>query len=223
MQFRKGLFVKSSSLRHTSCSQLVNNHIGKAHLGRTETTVIEELRKGRFQVENDDRLPAPSTLELKVGAQVMFTKNDEEKKWVNGTLGKVVRLTPTTISVEVNDDHFSENYVFHRAVWEKYVYEYNIDKEKIERKTIGSYTQFPLILAWAITIHKSQGKTLPKVFIDTGRGAFAEGQVYVALSRVRSMNDVQLARPLRGNEIRCSEEINRFDNYLSKVTQPSST
>ena len=142
----------------------------------------------------------------------MFIKNDPQKQWVNGTLGVVTKLTPTKIYVESRSEEFDVA----QASWEKIEYQYNAETDKLERIVIGSYTQFPLMLAWAITIHKSQGKTLPKIIVNTGGRSFATGQVYVALSRVRSLEDIQIAHPIKKSEIICSEDVLRFDEILSK-------
>jgi ATP-dependent exoDNAse (exonuclease V) alpha subunit len=93
------------------------------------------------------------------------------------------------------------------AVWEFLRYKYDYEKERVVTDVIGTYTQFPLMLAWAVTIHKSQGKTLDRIHVDLGRGAFAPGQAYVALSRCRSIRDISLARPLKGTDIRIDQRI----------------
>ena len=170
--------------------------------------------EGRFS-EKDTRLPSPYNLVLKQGAQVMFTKNDEEKRWVNGSLGIVKKLESDIIFVELLDQSGFE-YDVKKAIWLDYKYEYDPDKDRIVTKEVGKYTQYPLMLAWAITIHKSQGKTLSNVFVDLGHGAFASGQVYVALSRVRALDEIRLARPIKQNEIKCDLQIKRFYESLSQ-------
>lgn len=172
---------------------------------------------GHFRVEKD-RLPAPVNLTLKPDAQVMFTKNDDSKRWVNGTLGRVIELEPKTVRVEIEDGGYREPFEVEPVTWEQYSYEYDSVEDRIVAKVVGRYTQIPLMLAWAITIHKAQGKTLSRIFIDLGNQAFAPGQVYVALSRVRSMQDLRLARPIRENEVRCHPEIRRFYYQLMKMT-----
>lgn len=152
------------------------------------------------------RLPAPEELILKVGAQVMFVKNDSEGRWVNGTIGLVEKLGNEVISIKVGD-------VVHEVEpekWKTIGYEFSEEKGEIAEKTLGTYTQFPLTLAWAITIHKSQGKTLERVIIDLGSGAFAAGQLYVALSRCKSLAGIALKQPITHADIRCDAEVVEF-------------
>jgi len=170
--------------------------------------LMEGELEGKFNF-NRDRLPSPLDLRLKVGARVMFTKNDEQRRWVNGTMGVVREIDGDSIRVEVD----GKTRDVERTSWETYEYEFDAKQDCILSKPRGTYTQYPLMLAWAVTIHKSQGKTLDNVLIDLGHGAFASGQVYVALSRCRSIEGIKLARPLRASDIRCDPTIRRF--YLS--------
>lgn len=181
---------------------------------QTYTGTIE----GEFHAEND-RLPSPLNLTLKPGAQVMFTKNDDNKRWVNGSLGHIVELGAQTVRVELDEEGYGEIYEVSPATWEQYKYEYDPSEDRIVAKVVGLYTQLPLMLAWAVTIHKAQGKTLSKVFVDFGHRAFAPGQVYVALSRVRALQDIRLARPIREEEVRCDRETKRFYHQLLEMTQ----
>lgn len=160
---------------------------------------------GTFNV-NGDRLPAPQELRLKEGAQVMLTKNDPEGRWVNGSLGTVEAMKKDAIMVRVD----GECYRVEAEKWKTLGYEYDEDEEKIVEKTLGSYTQFPLTLAWAITIHKSQGKTLKRAIIDLGSGAFAPGQLYVALSRCVSLDGIALKKPINAADIRCDGQVMEF-------------
>ena len=146
-------------------------------------------------------------LELKVGAQVMFLRNDSEGKWANGTIGKITSLENDKVNVELNS---GEVHSVVRESWEAYDDKYNPETKVCEKELVGSITQFPLRLAWAITIHKSQGLTFDKVAIDFGKGAFTHGQAYVALSRARSLEGIQLVRPIEQNSIRVSREILSF-------------
>jgi ATP-dependent exoDNAse (exonuclease V) alpha subunit len=141
----------------------------------------------------------------------MFTKNDMDKRWVNGTLGRVVALTDRSMQVEIFGDSIPGGvHDVSREKWEAYKYEYDEQEKKIKPVVTGEYVQFPLMLAWAVTIHKSQGKTLDQVRVDLGNGAFASGQVYVALSRCRKLSDVHLVRPIQQQDIKCDERIKRF-------------
>lgn len=165
--------------------------------------------KGKLNIE-EERLPAPLNLALKLGAQVMFTKNDSGKRWVNGTIGRVHAILDNSIQVELITDHPGTCHEVTREKWESYRYKYDYAKDRIQMEVVGEYTQFPLMLAWAVTIHKSQGKTLEKVRVDLGTGAFAHGQVYVALSRCRSLEDIRLVRPIQASEVQCDPRIKRF-------------
>lgn len=156
------------------------------------------------------RLPAPGQLTLKPGAQVMFVKNDSDGRWVNGTIGRVEKLDAQTIDVRVGDAiHGVE-----RETWKSIGYELDKATGTIIEKELGSYTQFPLVLAWAITIHKSQGKTLERVIIDLGNGAFAPGQLYVALSRCKSLSGIALKTPVTQADIRCDAQVVEFMRKL---------
>ncbi|MDP3787189.1 MAG: AAA family ATPase, partial [Candidatus Omnitrophota bacterium] len=134
------------------------------------------LTSGKFE---ESAYPTDTSLKLKKGAQVILIKNDPGKLWVNGTLAKVVALSNDSIVVDINGRTCDVPVV----KWQKIEYNYNEDEDKIEDKVVGAFAQYPIKLAWAITIHKSQGQTFDKVIIDLGHGAFTHGQVYVALSR----------------------------------------
>jgi ATP-dependent DNA helicase PIF1 len=141
--------------------------------------------------------PTEATLVLKPGAKVMLLRNDPDRRWVNGTIARISRLGDKRVWVEVDGgEHEVEP-----ASWESRRYAYDKTQEKIVENVAGTFRQFPLRLAWALTIHKSQGLTLDKVYIDLGRGTFAHGQTYVALSRCRSLEGLALARPLRPSDI----------------------
>jgi ATP-dependent exoDNAse (exonuclease V) alpha subunit len=157
--------------------------------------------------------PAELALKLKKGAQVMFVKNDPEKQFVNGTIGIVVDLDYENISVEIlQRDGSIITIKVPLLMWE--IQKYRSTEEKIASEIIGTFEQFPLRLAWAITIHKSQGKTFDNVIIDVGTGSFEYGQTYVALSRCRSLEGIQLKRMIRPRDIFVDEKI--VDFYQNK-------
>ena len=155
---------------------------------------------------NGARLPAPEELLLKNGAQVMFVKNDSAGRWVNGTIGIVHQMHADSITVSIG----SELFEVEAEKWKSIGYDFSEAENKILEKTLGTYTQFPLTLAWAITIHKSQGKTLERVIIDLGTGAFAAGQLYVALSRCKSLSGIALKQAVTRSDIRCDPEVIAF-------------
>jgi ATP-dependent exoDNAse (exonuclease V) alpha subunit len=159
--------------------------------------------------ERDDQLPAPRSLRLKKNAQVMFVKNGPE--WVNGTVGRVVDLNDESIEVELlSEPNKGTTVGVKRESWDRYQYKWNDKRRMIDIRTIGSYRQLPFILAWAVTIHKAQGLTLDEVNIDLGRGAFAPGQTYVALSRCRTMDGISFSRPLEIKDMLCDQRIIDF-------------
>lgn len=157
--------------------------------------------------------PCPLTLKLKVGAQVMFVKNDPERRFVNGTIGIIKSLGANVIQVQIEVGHAEAKVInIERMEWEIIKYQLDpVDKNKINTKVVGTFEQFPINLAWAITIHKSQGKTFDKIIIDLGSsGAFAHGQTYVALSRCRTLDGIVLKQKLRPQDIIVDPAINSF-------------
>ena len=168
--------------------------------------VYEGTITGKFE---DKKLPVELNLHLKVGAQVMFTRNDQQKRWANGTLAKVVKLTKDEIHVELDN---GETYVVPCCSWDSPCYEYDRDTRKLKKEITGTFTQYPLKLAWAITIHKSQGMTFDKMALDLSRGVFAAGQLYVALSRVRSLDGLFLSRGIIPQYAHTNREIIAYAN-----------
>ena len=140
----------------------------------------------------------------------MFTKNDEERRWVNGSIGIVRDISDDCVRVEMLGETGGRVHDVVPVTWQAYTYTYDAPAGTIVGEVTGEYTQFPLMLAWACTIHKSQGKTLESVLVDLGSGAFASGQAYVALSRCWGMDGIRLARPLRSTDVRCDHVVKRF-------------
>jgi ATP-dependent exoDNAse (exonuclease V) alpha subunit len=157
------------------------------------------------------QLPAEEELELKPGARVMFLRNDsatEGSRWVNGTVGRVVKIDA---AVHVALDSDPRNTVEVQPVqWEKIQYTYDPDTNRVEEDIMATFAQFPLRLAWAVTIHKSQGQTLDSAVLDFGRGAFANGQAYVAFSRIRTLDGVFLSRTLQPTDIQVDRRVVEF-------------
>ncbi len=167
--------------------------------------------EGRFPT---DHLPSPAQLTLKVGTQIAFTRHDREERWINGTIGTVRRLLDDKIFVELAGGTIVD---VGRVTWSNYQYQWDPGKKEIVREASGYYHQFPLQPAWAMTIHMSQGKTIEKVHLDLGGGAFAPGQTYVALSRCRSLDGLSLARPLTLRDLLVDYEAKEFYDQLREV------
>lgn len=160
-----------------------------------KTIFFKGLIEGNFSVNS---LPTEKILPLKKGARVMFLVNDSSGRWVNGSLGTVKSILGE--KAEVILDNQNSVWVL-PYTWEIFKYSFDAKLNDISKEVIGSFTQFPLRLAWAVTIHKGQGKTFDKIIIDIGRGAFAFGQTYVALSRCTSLNGIILKKKLRFSDI----------------------
>jgi ATP-dependent DNA helicase PIF1 len=170
--------------------------INDAYLGSLDGRP-ETYQAGVTGEFNDSAQPTEATLVLKRGAKVMLLRNDPDRRWVNGTVARVAKVEPDKVWVEVD----GEEHEVERVSWENRRYAYDKEAESVVETVAGTFKQFPLKLAWALTIHKSQGLTLDKVYIDLGRGTFAHGQAYVALSRCRTLEGLALARPLRPSDI----------------------
>lgn len=156
-----------------------------------------------------DALVTDPVLTLKLNAQVMLLNNDAQGRWVNGTLGRIQEIRPNdqVIIVELENEELVE---VTRHKWEVFRYDFDAASGSVITESLGTFTQFPLRLAWAITIHKSQGKTYDRVVVDVGRGTFASGQMYVALSRCRSLEGLVLRQPLRRHHVIVDHRITQF-------------
>lgn len=208
----------------TFSSNGLNNHIilstTNAQVNQTNATKLDELTTelkifegeitGIFPKDSRGNyvLPTEQNLHLKVGAQVMILKNDagEFKRYFNGKIGKVASLDENRIIVEFSDQSKVQ---IEKASWNNIQYTWNTEKRKIEEKVVGTFTQYPLRLAWAITVHKSQGLTFERVFADLG-SAFEDGQVYVALSRCTSFSGLVLKTQIPRTKIRTNQKVIEF-------------
>jgi hypothetical protein len=159
--------------------------------------------------------PADERLELKVGAQVMFLRNDTglDRRWVNGSIGEGVKIGQGTVTVEID----GEDHEVQPTIWEKYKYSYSPVTKTLTKDVVAEFTQFPLRLAWAVTIHKSQGKTYDRAIVDLGPRSFAPGQTYVALSRITELEGLYLTRPLRPSDIIVDDNVRRFMSKVQRI------
>lgn len=181
----------------------------KINEGRQNAIDEEEFTfEAKIEKEfNKEKAPVDYLLRLKKGTQVMFCRNDSARRWANGTLGVVSKIDAENIYVTVKNGN---EYKVERVAWEAKKYKYDKEKKRLEKEVVGTFSQYPLKMAWAITIHKSQGLTFDKVIIDLSRGVFSDGQLYVALSRVRSIEGLYLTYPIQVSYIRGSKEVIRF-------------
>jgi len=190
---------------NSKASQINSNKLAK--IDEPEFTF-----KARISGELDEKsYPADETLILKKGAQIMMLKNDIDKKWVNGTVGTIASISEKFIEVKID----GINYSVQQADWKKIRYHYNRETKLIEEETISSFVQYPIRLAWAITIHKAQGKTFDKIVVDLEGGTFAPGQTYVALSRCTSLEGVYLTDKIYSQDIKVDPDVVRFMSQFS--------
>ncbi len=180
-----------------------------------------QVKTAKAEVNGDfggRAFPADEQLRLKVGARVMFLRNDPDQRWVNGSIGEVVRID-STVRVEVD----GEVHEVLPTAWERFRYSYNAESKKLDKDVVAEFRQFPLRLAWGVTIHKSQGQTYDAAHIDLGARAFSPGQTYVALSRLRSLDGLYLSRPLRPRDIIVDADVDRFLREQRRTTPPAAT
>lgn len=235
---------------HNAQAQRVNNYF----LERLATTLktYEGVVRGSFE---DRQPPTDINLQVKIGAQVMMLTNDYRRRWVNGTMGKVVGIE----KAEYDADHYKSNEPYQSYLsyapdtnedddeeessadsivieletgetvfvkphtWEMFQFVLNKHSQKVDSRTTGTFTQYPFKLAWAVTIHKAQGKTFDKVYVDLSTGTFAHGQLYVALSRCRTLEGLFLKRPITSQDVILDNRIVEFLNSLNPTGQYYST
>jgi len=209
------ILKKDATVILTTTNSLANT-INQDRLSRLpgKSITYEALASGKFE---ESAYPCPTSLKLKKGAQVILIKNDPARQWVNGTLAKVVALSNDSIVVDINGRTCDVPIV----KWQKIEYSYNEDLDKIEDEVVGAFAQYPIKLAWAITIHKSQGQTFDKVIIDLGHGAFTHGQLYVALSRCTCLDGIRLKRPVTPSDIIFDRRIYEFKDRFASLLYPS--
>lgn len=201
------------------CSKnAIANQTNSDYLKNLKTPIFNY--QGEISGEFPNKLPTPLNLKLKVEVQVMFVKNDSGGRWANGTIGKIVELTDEGIKVKIQNENEIEieeevEYWVDRVQWENIEYKWNEEKKEIESEVIGVFRQYPIKLAWAITIHKSQGLTFDKVIIDSGSGMFAHGQCYVALSRCTSFEGIILKNYITERDIIIKQSVIDFANTVN--------
>lgn len=174
---------------------------------------FEAERTGEYP---ETTAPADPELALKPGAKIVMIRNDPQRRWVNGTLARVSRLEGNDVFVEIDGDE----YELETVTWESVRHAYDAEKEDITRTVTGTFRQFPIRLAWAMTIHKAQGMTLDKVYVDLGRRTFAHGQAYVALSRCRTLDGLKLARPLQPHDVLFDQTATGYRDIFSSLGTP---
>jgi hypothetical protein len=197
--------------------------VNSAQLAKLESPPL--IFSGEIEGEfGKETLPTALDLKIKAGAQIMLLNNDAEGRWVNGSIGEIKGLLRNNkgediIIADLDDGSTVE---IEPYCWE--IYRSFVDEGQLASEVIGTFTQYPLMLAWAVTIHKSQGKTFENVVIDIGRGAFAHGQTYVALSRCTSLEGIVLIKPLQKKDIwtdfKVVDFITRYQCKKAGITMP---
>lgn len=173
-----------------------------------QAVAFDSIVTGKFEAS---AFPTDGTLILKEGAKVVLLRNDPDKRWVNGTQARVSKIKGQSVWIEVD----GEEHELEPAAWENIRYDVDAETGAMVETVVGSFRQLPVRLAWALTIHKSQGMTLDKVYVNFGRGTFAHGQAYVALSRCRSLKGLSLARPIMRSDIVFDQRALGYRNRVS--------
>jgi ATP-dependent DNA helicase PIF1 len=212
-----GRMLNERGMREPDDPELITLTTTNASVTKINSIALERL-EGKAKIAHADiegdfgstsAYPADEQLVLKPGARVMFLRNDtagpDGPRFVNGTIGTVTKITDT-VTVDVD----GEGVLVEPVTWEKIRYEYSPATKTISHDVVAEFTQFPLRLAWAVTIHKAQGKTLDAAVIDLGQRAFAPGQTYVAFSRLTSLDGLYLRRPLSPSDIIVDQDVLRF-------------
>lgn len=203
-----GQYYITLTATNFTAEQINRNELNKIN---TPAFTFKGDTTGEFNRQKHS-LPNEELLTFKEGAQVMFVRNDQWHRWVNGTLGRIQYVDSEIVCVEVQGEHGAVVHKVEQATWEIVRYAYNEQERKIDTEVIGTFNQLPLKLAWAITIHKSQGQTFSNLVIDLGRGAFAPGQAYVAFSRCTTLGGIVLKKPLYYNDVIVDNRIIDFSN-----------
>ena len=205
-QLNTGDFVMTLASRRDTVDTINESHLAELS---TEERTFSGIIEGTFPLQN---LPTSQELTLKVGAQVIFIRNDRMQRWINGTLGKIAAFGDEYIVVETEDGH---SYSLEPEQWENMQYDYDEKEKRIKETVLGTFTRFPVKLAWALTIHKGQGLTFNNIVIDLAGGAFSSGQTYVALSRCTSLEGITLRQPIRLRDIIVNRAVVEFSRSFN--------
>ena len=201
-----GDFVITLATRRDTVDVINEQHLSELN---SDEFLYEGEIDGTFPLQN---LPTSQNLELKKGAQVIFIKNDKDGRWINGTIGKIERCGVNDITVELEN---GELHTVEPTEWENMQYTYDEKEKRIKEIVLGTFTQFPLKLAWALTVHKSQGLTFNKIIVDFSGGAFSSGQTYVALSRCTSLEGITLCQRLSERDIIVNPAVVEFSKNFN--------
>ena len=211
-------FSCKNEIDNENAIYLTTTNVAAQQINDSELRQLNEepfIHHASFSKQFDKKMaPTDEALTLKTGARVMFVNNHSAGIWVNGSIGKIVFINPDEDEVIVRLSNGIDVPVTPHK-WQMYKYSYDQKNNNLIQESAGSFTQFPLKLAWAITIHKSQGKTFENVVIDFGTRAFAQGQVYVALSRCKNLSGLRLKRPLRKSDIILDSNILTWEQQLN--------
>lgn len=209
-------FIKEGNYITLCSRNLLANKINNEKLDEIDSGVFsyEAMIEGEFP---ESIFPTDPVLTLKVGAQIIFIRNDIDKKYVNGTIGKIRYLDNFVIRAEIFESGETREIEVYPEIWEntRYIFDKDSNSE-IRQETMGTFNQYPIKLAWAITIHKSQGKTFDNVRIDMGSGAFTHGMTYVALSRCRTLEGIVLNTPINPGDIMVDNAVVEFLDRLRR-------
>lgn len=210
--------INKSWLNEIKSQEYTFNAILSGTLKTKYDKFLNDFNDRRISEEELDRrletnFPTDVELKLKKGAQVIMVKNDRAKRWVNGSLGKVSKVNKEGIWIKID----SNTYKIEQEKWDDITYSYNQQTQELSESSRGSFIQYPIKLAWALTVHKSQGKTFDKVIIDLAGGAFEHGQTYVALSRCRTLNGVTLNKEIGSNDVIVDPKIVNYYSDILKV------
>lgn len=205
-EFNNSAFSKEDIFINLATTNQIALQINTVKLNELDGDNVEYWAdlEGEF---NERDCPAENILTLKKNAQIMFIKNDNQGRWVNGTMGTVEEASEDKIVVKLENGNV---YTLSTEKWNNVKFEFDENEDKITPKIVGSMTQYPIKLAWAVTIHKSQGQTFDKLLIDLGRGAFSHGQTYVALSRARNLSGIRLKRRVLPSDFILDKRVVQF-------------